>query len=204
MSTHSFAALIYFSCDAFLFNLRCQTCYWGNVCAEEAFTFQLCFCVAWSCLCGRETWSLPQKTPDPALSRVMGLLFMFFACLAPCICLCLSDPPVTPSPASRPPTPYQTRERTRDARMYHSHQFCFGFTAADWWGKVSLCLLEYTLWCSSVGNLILRHVFSTFEEEPINMWQNTLCTVCCVLWNCAGSDLCFPSSWASLSIIVLQ
>lgn len=79
------------------------------------------------------------------LSRVMGLLFMFFACLAPCICLCLSDPPVTPSPASRPPTPYQTRERTRDARMYHSHQFCFGFTAAGWWGRVSLCLLEYSV-----------------------------------------------------------
>lgn len=111
------------------------------------------------------------------LSCLMGLLFMFFACLAPCICLCLSDPPVTPSPASRPPTPYQTRERTRDARMYHSHQFCFSFIAADWWGRVLLCLLEYILWCSSVGNLVLRHAFSTFEEEAVNMWQNTLFTV---------------------------
>lgn len=39
MFIHSFAALICFSYDAFLFNLRCQTCYWGNVCTKEAFTF---------------------------------------------------------------------------------------------------------------------------------------------------------------------
>lgn len=106
MCTPLFTALIYFSCDAFLFNLRCQTCYWGNVCAKEAFPFQLRFCIAWSCLCGWETWSLPQKTPDPALSRVMALLFMFFVCLAPCICLFVRPPRHTlscvPSPNSIP------------------------------------------------------------------------------------------------------
>lgn len=54
---------------------------------------------------------------------------------------------------------------------------------------------------------------SYFASRFQHIWGRTLQHVteytwhsfaCCVLWNCAGSDLCFPSSWASLSIIVLQ
>lgn len=53
------------------------------------------------------------------------LLFMF-ACLAPiCVFVCLSDPCVAPSPAYSFPTPYQKRERTLNARMYHQRQFSF-------------------------------------------------------------------------------
>lgn len=48
-------------------------------------------------------------------------------CMSGSVYLCLSDPRVTSCSPSRLPTPYQTRERTRDARMYHSHQFCFSF-----------------------------------------------------------------------------
>lgn len=205
MSTPLFAALIYFSCDAFLFNLRCQTCYWGNVCAKEAFPFQLRFCIAWSCLCGWETWSLPQKTPDPALSRVMALLFMFFVCLAPCICLFVRPPRHTlscvPSPNSIPDERKDSwcayvpltsvllqlhggglmRKgvavfiRIHSVMQFHGKSY-FASRFQHIWGKTRQHVTEYTL-----------HSFA-----------------CCVLWNCAGSDLCFPSSWASLSVIVLN
>lgn len=87
-----------------------------------AFILPLRFCVAWSLLCSREPWS-----PDPALSHVLRLLFILF-CMFGSVYLCLSDPRVTPSPASSLPTPYQTRERTLDARMYNSHQFSFSLS----------------------------------------------------------------------------
>lgn len=45
-----------------------------------------------------------------------------------CVFVCLSDPSVAPSPASRFSTPYQKRERTLNARMYHPCQFSFHFS----------------------------------------------------------------------------
>lgn len=67
--------------------------------------------------------------------------------------------------------------------------------------KCRLCLLEYNQWCSSVGNLLLHHIWRIF----LHVTQYTLrCFACCVLWKLCWSDLCFPSSGASMSIIVLQ
>lgn len=51
-------------------------------------------------------------------------LFMF-VCLALSACFCVSDPCVAPSPAPSFSTPYQKRERTLSARMYHPCQFSF-------------------------------------------------------------------------------
>lgn len=115
----SLTVLIQFLYDALFFNLKCHICHWGIVGTEEAFILPLRFCVAWSFLCSRESWS-----PESCTSHVLRLLFIWF-CMFGSVYLCLSDPRVTPSPASSLPTPYQTRERTLDARMYNSHQFSF-------------------------------------------------------------------------------
>lgn len=140
-------------------------CYWGIVYTKGAFIFPLRFCVAWSFLCSRETC-----TPDPALSHVLRLLFTLF-CTSSSVYLCLSDPRVTPSPASSLPTPYQTRERTRHARMYNSHQFSFSVSPhSRWLMKEQSCCVYY--------NTISDAVPCKIKD----MWHNTLYTILCVLF----------------------
>lgn len=50
------------------------------------------------------------------------------SCLALSVFVYLSDPCVAPSPASSFSTPYQKRERTLNARMYHPRQFTFHYS----------------------------------------------------------------------------
>lgn len=99
---------------------------------------------------GVHVCSVKQKTfqdaPDYFLLHFPACwgCYSCFLCVSGCVCVsvCLSDPPVTQSPASRLPTPYQARERTRDARMYHSHQFSFASQPLTAEGKTWLRLLE--------------------------------------------------------------
>lgn len=92
--------------------------HWESICIMVAFLHCLCLEKQRSSLC---RWRLHFLYFPFAVE----LLFMF-ACLAPiCVFVCLSDPCVAPSPAYSFPTPYQKRERTLNARMYHQRQFSF-------------------------------------------------------------------------------
>lgn len=85
---------------------------------EEAFVLRLHLCVACPCVCLLER---NRHHLFASEDLIFCTFFVIHVCVSGSVCVfvCLSDPSVAPSSASSFSTPYQKRERTLDARMYH-------------------------------------------------------------------------------------